>query len=212
MLPRLSTSKVFLNSIPQIVIIGVSLFPSHPALAHNVKVAGDVAGLWHIEPNHHPQAGETAQVWIVLTRQGGKIVPWEQGNCRLAVYLEPRQAKALPVLQPTLKAVAVEKYQGIPGADVIFPQAGSYELELDCQPKTKGDFTAFQMKYTVAVAPGSAKQVSGTNNWGISGGASAIFEIGTGQPLLMAQTSSPPFLLANFKEIVDFRVFGDRIR
>lgn len=177
MLPRLSANQVFLNSIPRMVIIGISLFPSHPALAHNVKVAGDVAGLWHIEPHHNPQAGETAQVWIVLTRQGGKIVPWEQGNCQLAVYSEPRQAKALPVLQPTLKAVAVEQYQGIPGAEVIFPQAGSYELELDCQPKTKGDFKAFQMKYTVAVAPGTAKQVSATSNeWGISGGAIAIFE------------------------------------
>lgn len=177
MLPRLSASKVFLNSIPRIVIIGISLFPSNPALAHHVEVVGDVAGLWHIEPHHNPKAGETAQVWIALTRQGGKIVPLEQGNCQLAVYSEPRQAKALPVLQPTLKAVAVEQYQGIPGADVIFPQAGSYELELDCQPKTKGDFKAFQMKYTVAVAPGTAKQVSATGNeWGISGGVSAIFE------------------------------------
>jgi len=184
MLNRLSANQVFLNSIPRMVVIGISLFPvpyslfpSNPALAHRVEVAGNVAGIWHIEPDHNPKAGEPAQVWIALTREGGKIVPLEQGNCQLAVYLEPRQAKALPVLQPTLKAVAVEQYQGIPGAEVIFPQAGSYELELDCQPKTKGDFKAFQMKYTVAVAPGTAQQVSATSNeWGISGGVSAIFE------------------------------------
>jgi hypothetical protein len=36
--------------------------------------------------------------------------------------------------------------------------------------------------------------------------------INTGQRLLMAKIFSPPFLPGNFKEIVDFRVFGDRAR
>jgi hypothetical protein len=107
-----------------------------PATAHNIQVSGDVAGTWHIEPYHTPKAGEYAKAWVALTRKGGKILPLEQANCQMAVYLQPRKPADLPVLQPTVKAISVEKYQGIPGADIVFPNTGIYQLELNCTPKT----------------------------------------------------------------------------
>lgn len=125
-----------------------------PAAAHNIQVAGDVAGTWHIEPNHSPKAGEKARAWVALTRKGGKILPLAEANCQMAVYSQPRKASDSPVLQPTVQAVNVEKYQGIPGADIVFPNTGLYQLELSCKPKIEGDFRGFQLKYDLTVAQG----------------------------------------------------------
>ncbi|MGJ5628004.1 MULTISPECIES: hypothetical protein [Nostoc] len=127
-----------------------------PVLAHNIKLSGDVAGTWHVEPNHSPKAGETARVWIALTRKGGKILPVSEANCQMAVYSQPRKQKDSPVLQPTVQAISVERYQGIPGADVVFPKTGAYQLELGCTPKVESNFKPFQMQYEVIVASGVA--------------------------------------------------------
>lgn len=130
---------------------------SAPAIAHNVELAEDVAGTWHIEPDHNPRAGEPAKVWIALTRKGGEILPFGQANCQLAVYSQPRTEGEQPLLQPQLKAIAVEQYQGIPGAEVVFPKPGLYDLELGCTPKTVGTFGAFEMQSEVTVAAGTAQ-------------------------------------------------------
>ena len=130
---------------------------ANPAAAHNIQVSGDVAGTWHIEPNHTPKAGEASRAWVALTRKGGKILPLEDANCQMAIYSQPRKAGDIPLLRPIVKATAVEKYQGIPGAEFVFPNTGIYQLELSCTPKTKGNFKAFQMKYDVTVAAGVAK-------------------------------------------------------
>ncbi|MEI2578063.1 hypothetical protein [Scytonema sp. PRP1] len=123
-----------------------------PAVAHNIQVSGDVAATWHIEPNHNPKAGEPARAWIALTRKGGKILPLEEANCQMAVYSQPRKGGDSPVQKPAVKPIAVEKYQGIPGADIVFPNTGIYQLELSCTPKTEGNFQPFQLKYDVTVA------------------------------------------------------------
>jgi hypothetical protein len=127
-----------------------------PVFAHTVKVAEDVAGTWHVEPNHNPKAGEPARAWVALTRKGGKLLSLDQANCRLAVYNQPKKSGDTPVLQPALKAISAEKYQGIPGADLVFPKAGIYQLELGCTPKIAGSFKPFQMQYEVTVAAGAA--------------------------------------------------------
>ncbi|BAZ15196.1 hypothetical protein NIES4071_70680 [Calothrix sp. NIES-4071] len=131
-----------------------------PAAAHNIQVKGDVAGLWHIEPNHSPKAGENARAWVGLTRKGGKILPLSQANCQMAVYSKPRKPNDKPILEPAVQAINAEKYQGIPGADIIFPSVGLYQLELNCTPKTEGDFRAFEMSYDVTVATGTPSQPS----------------------------------------------------
>jgi hypothetical protein len=140
------------------ILGGLCIFAAIPisAMAHNVEVTEDVAGTWHIEPNHSPKAGEPAKVWVALTRKGGQILSLEQANCQLGVYTAPRQQGDEPIFQPTLRAIVVEQYQGIPGADVVFPKTGLYELELGCTPKTEGDFQPFQMTYDLTVARGTA--------------------------------------------------------
>lgn len=131
-----------------------------PAIAHNLQVSGDVAGVWHVEPNHNPKAGEPAKAWVALTRKGGQILSLEQANCQMAVYSQPRKGGNSAVLQPTVKAIRTEKYQSVPSADIVFPHTGRYQLELSCTPKTQDNFQPFQLKYNVVVASGTAAPAS----------------------------------------------------
>jgi hypothetical protein len=122
------------------------------AIAHQVQVVAEIAGTWHIEPNHNPKAGVPVLTWIALTRRGGKLLPLNQVNCGLAVYKKPRKSADKPILQPTLTPIAAEKYQDIPGATITFPKVGLYQLELNCSPKGKENFKPFRMQYDVTVA------------------------------------------------------------
>ena len=54
-------------------------------------------------------------------------------------------------MEPPLKAVSAERYKGIPGANLVFPKAGIYELELSGTAKTKTNFKPFELSYTVTV-------------------------------------------------------------
>ena len=122
-----------------------------PTFAHEVEVSGNVAATFHLEPNHNPKAGETAQVWFALTQKGGEIIPFSNCQCQLLVYREPRTNSVPPILTPTLQGIAAEKYQGIPGANVIFPEIGRYQLELTGSPKNGANFNPFQFRYSVTV-------------------------------------------------------------
>ncbi len=57
-------------------------------------------------------------------------------------------------LKPPLKSISAEQYQGIPGAEIIFPQAGEYELEFSGTPKAGANFQPFEFSYTVTVRAG----------------------------------------------------------
>ncbi|NES24697.1 MAG: hypothetical protein F6K41_38760 [Symploca sp. SIO3E6] len=127
-----------------------------PATAHTLKTDADVGATFHLEPNHNPRAGEVATVWFALTRSGGQIIPLEQCNCQLAIYQQPSTPEDSPVLQPPLKAISAEQYQGIPGAEIVFPQAGAYELELSGTPQAGAEFQPFQLKYNINVSVGKA--------------------------------------------------------
>ena len=134
--------------------LALSALP-RPALAHTTVVAEDVAGTWHIEPNHNPKAGETATAWVALTRVGGTLLPLSEAQCQLQVYTQPRSADDTPILQPPVKAIAAEQYEGIPGADLVFPNPGLYDLELSCTPVQEESFVPFTLAYEVAVAAGT---------------------------------------------------------
>lgn len=125
-----------------------------PGLAHKVQVAEDVGGTLHIEPNDNPQAGKPALTWVALTRKGGQQIPLEQCDCQLAVYSQPQTEDAAPLLQPPLQPISAEGYQGVPGAEIVFPQAGAYQLELSGKPKAGASFQPFQLNYQVTVAAG----------------------------------------------------------
>ena len=136
------------------LILGLfSVILAVPVVAHNVEISNDVAATFHIEPNHNPRAGKPTQAWFALTRRGGKIIPLSQCNCELNVYTLPRSAEAQPILNPTLQAISVEKYQEIPGANLTFPQAGAYELEITGTAKDGNSFAPFELSYTVNVIP-----------------------------------------------------------
>ncbi|MEM6611010.1 MAG: hypothetical protein AAF652_01935 [Cyanobacteria bacterium P01_C01_bin.72] len=123
-----------------------------PAIAHNVEISGEVAATFHIEPNHNPQANKPSTAWFALTRRGGSSIPLAGCNCNLKVYKVPRVTDAPPVLQPQLMAIDVEKYQDIPSAEITFPQAGAYELEISGTAKDES-FSPFELTYTVNVIP-----------------------------------------------------------
>lgn len=129
------------------------IFLMFPVYAHKTEVSGDIAATWHIEPDDHPGAGESAQVWIALTRKGGEIIPLEQCNCQLKIWAGSKNTA--PLLEPALKPISAEQYQGIPGAEVIFPNLGKYELQLSGTPKPGANFQAFQFNHSMLVATGT---------------------------------------------------------
>lgn len=129
-----------------------------PVLAHKVQVAEDIGGTLHIEPNDTPRAGESSLTWFALTRKGGKVLPLEQCNCKLSIYSQTTSSS--PILNPTLKPVSAEKYQGIPGAEIQFPKPGAYQLQLSGTPKIAGDFKPFELKFEVTVAAGNTKNTT----------------------------------------------------
>ncbi|MEA5551137.1 hypothetical protein VB713_09145 [Anabaena cylindrica UHCC 0172] len=132
-------------------------FTSLPiASAHTVKIAGDVGGTIHVEPNDSPRAGEPAQTWFALTRKGGKVLPLKECNCQLAIYAEPHTPGEPALLEPDLIPVQAERYQGIPGAEITFPKPGVYELQLKGKPVTEANFRPFELKFQVTVAAGKA--------------------------------------------------------
>jgi hypothetical protein len=124
----------------------------HPAVAHNIQTDGRVGATFHIEPDHNPRAGEPTTAWFALTRSGGETIPLAQCDCQLAVY-DPTQPET-PVLTPPLNAIAIEQDRDVPGAEIVFPQAGIYELEISGSPKTGADFPPFSLAYSVTVSPG----------------------------------------------------------
>lgn len=131
----------------------LSVLIATPVAAHTVKVSGDVGGLLHIEPYDNPVAGKPALAWIALTKRGGQLIPLAQCNCQLAVYPEPHtEGVTPPLLKPRLRAVSAQQYQGVPGAEIVFPKAGAYELEFSGTPKAGASFRPFQLSYTVNVS------------------------------------------------------------
>jgi hypothetical protein len=132
----------------------VATVTTSPVSAHKVQISKDVGGTLHIEPNDNPQAGKAALTWFALTRKGGHVIPLQQCNCQLAVYAEPRKGSK-PLLQPPLKAVSSGGYKNIPGAEIVFPKPGSYQLELRGTPKAGVNFQPFQLNFNVTVAVGT---------------------------------------------------------
>ncbi len=152
-----TTSLTFINSMfyrnlnKHLGWVLLSVLITTPVSAHTEKVSGDVGGLLHIEPHDNPQAGKTAQAWIVLTRKGGQLIPLAQCNCQLAVYPNPHTEGDAPLLKPSLHAVTAQQHQDLPGADIVFPKAGGYELEFSGTPKSGASFKPFKLSYTVNV-------------------------------------------------------------
>jgi hypothetical protein len=125
-----------------------------PALAHTAKVSGDVAATFHIEPNHNPKAGQPSQAWFALTQRGGKVISFEQCNCKLKIHLNPHKEGDAPTLEPVLKPISTAQYQNVPGADITFPKSGAYELEISGTPKAGAMFQPFELSYEVTVMAG----------------------------------------------------------
>jgi hypothetical protein len=136
---------------------------SSVASAHNVKTTADVGGTLHIQPNDNPRAGEPSQVWIALTRKGGKVIPLKECNCKLVVYAEPHSPKEPALLEPSLQAITAERYKGIPGSEITFPKPGAYLVQLSGKPSSGESFQPFKLKFEVTVAVGSASAASTEN-------------------------------------------------
>lgn len=128
------------------------LLTALPMYAHEVETSGEVGATLHIEPNDRAKAGEPTQVWFALTAKGGRVIPLSECNCKLEVRNEPHKEGSPPLLEPVLKGIVAEQYQGIPSAEVTFPKTGEYELELSGSPKTSAKFAPFSLSYKVVVA------------------------------------------------------------
>ena len=141
-----------INRFKSLAIVSLLTIVSIPAIAHNVEISNEVAATFHIEPNHNPRANQPSTAWFALTRRGGSSIALSECDCTLRVYTVPRQSDAKAILNPKLLALDVEKYQDIPSAKIVFPQAGAYELEISGTAKDDS-FTPFELSYTVNVVP-----------------------------------------------------------
>jgi hypothetical protein len=128
---------------------------SAPAFAHNVQTSGNVAALFHVEPNHNPKAGEPSKVWFALTKQGGEAIALDQCNCQITIYRNNQV-----VFEPPLSPLNAERYQALPSAVVLFPKEGLYQVEIKGSPKQEGAFESFKFSYEVTVQPGKVAQVN----------------------------------------------------
>ncbi len=125
-----------------------------PSYAHNVEVSEDVACTFHITPNHNPKVGKSSLAWFALTRKGGKSIPFSQCNCQLNVYVEPRNSDSKAIMNPGLKGINTEQYQDIPGAEIMFPQAGVYDFDFIGCANDGRSFKPFKFNYSVTVTGG----------------------------------------------------------
>lgn len=121
--------------------------------AHTVNIdrQAGVAGTWHIEPDHNPRANQPTRVWVVLTQRGGKPIPLASLQCRMSVFHLPRWAGDRAVQQLPVKGVNAENWRNIPGADVVFPRVGRYQLQLNCNPQGQTNLSPFQLTYETTV-------------------------------------------------------------
>ena len=145
-----------LNLKPEIGLLLLLTFTSS-ALAHQVDVADEVGGTLHIKPNDIPRAGEDSLAWFALIQKGGDVIPLTACDCNLAVYAKPFEAGDPPIAQPELTAVSAEGYEDIPGAEILFPGVGAYELVLSGKPAATRDFTPFDLRFEVTVALGQTQ-------------------------------------------------------
>lgn len=122
------------------------------ANAHQVEIAGDVGGTIHIEPNDTPKAGETTLAWFALTKRGGEAISLVDCDCHLDIYYAPYTPEDTPFSCPDLQAISAEGFEGIPGADVVFPAPGSYDLVVTGKPSATADFEPFELIFSVTVA------------------------------------------------------------
>ena len=87
--------------------VGWMLLPAllvAPVLAHTVKVDGDVAATFHIEPHHNPVAGKPSLAWFALTRKGGQLIPLAQ--CKLSargLSYPPRRGQNTAVAEASVE-------------------------------------------------------------------------------------------------------------
>ena len=155
----MSHRPVSKRTLGYVTLVSIAVLPIS-AQAHNVKTAGDVAALFHIEPDHNPKAGQASRAWFALTKKGGELIPLKNCNCKLEVHQEPHKEGSEPLLEPPLKAISADQYQGVPGAEIVFPKAGIYELELSGTAKDGQSFQPFELSYSVTVQAGEAAQPS----------------------------------------------------
>lgn len=134
-------------------LVFLSTLLALPGVAQNFAQTvetNNVAATFHIEPTQVPRAGDPVQVWFAL-RQGEQTISLSECNCALAVYSHPRSDDAGPISNPLLYAIDSNGYRGVPGALVVFPHSGTYQLELQGSAKDGDFFEPFRLTYRVQV-------------------------------------------------------------
>ncbi|MEM1426660.1 MAG: hypothetical protein AAGF75_08930 [Cyanobacteria bacterium P01_H01_bin.130] len=138
------------------LLASIAIAPGSAANAHTTTIASDVAVTVHVEPEHQPAAGQPTRVWFLLTRQGGEVIPLDTAACELQVRQQPHAPDAPPLLEPEIVPINAERYQNIPGANLTFPEPGTYTLDFGCSPKQAGAFETFTIDHEAIVKAGSA--------------------------------------------------------
>ncbi len=175
------------------LVASIAIAPGSPADAHTTTIASDVAVTVHVEPEHQPAAGQPTRVWFLLTRQGGEVIPLDTAACELQVRQQPHDPDAPPLLEPEIVPINAERYQNIPGANLTFPEPGTYTLDFGCSPKQAGAFEAFAIDHEAIVKAGSANTPVAANEANPAIAPSPSLEISTDAQSASAEPLDDPY-------------------
>ncbi len=139
------------NLVLKLIIWASISFLVAPTLAHKVKINNQIGATLHVEPNDQARTNRSTIIWFALTKKGGQIIPLSQCQCQLQVFKLPSK-KA--VMQPMLRSINAEKYQGIPSTNISFKQSGTYLLELSGRPQVGANFQPFKLQFDLVVVEG----------------------------------------------------------
>ncbi len=140
--------------ITLLVALVLLMIPAEQAASHVLKTDGSIGVTIHINPDDAPVADAPSAIILTFQDKAGKLdaAPWEC-DCRIEVRKTGELIETLPIsLSSTVATVGY-----------MFPDGGSYNLEVIGEPRAAEAFSPFKVSFTYHVADG-AGGVSGSRS------------------------------------------------
>lgn len=140
--------------IASAIAIGTSVISS-PVYAHEIKSAGPIHVVFHVDPNDTPVPNEQSILNFYIFDDEGKFLG-TYCNCTIKVTLRSE------VLLNRSIVVTDNFFNHVATLPFIFPLPGSYQIYFIGTPKNGHIFHKFNLSYTLLVKPASKSSYSNT--------------------------------------------------
>ncbi len=125
-----------------VLFLLASVATGSTAMAHLLKIDGDIGVLMHIDPSDAPLERQKATLFLEIKDRSGQFAPG-RCECRLSIASQGRQIFAAPVFRGELSSAV----------SFSFPAAGAYRVEVSGVPAVSGAFQPFRVAFEVRVQP-----------------------------------------------------------